>query len=485
MTATISPSSFDYAKTLDFIAFMALSRLYPDNDAIAEYSVGRGLYITVKDRYLTADDLTRIEEEIRSIAESKLPIREEFWSREKAIAYFRGHNRPDKAELLSRLHIPEIRVYRCEEYVDDLYDDILPNTGMIKAFGVISFFPGFVLQMSASGNVNKVSRFNVLPKHLLAFALADQWGKLTRLQNAADFYKACENHGMRNYIRVNEVLHDEEIGTLADQILHSGKKLVMIAGPSSSGKTTFAARLGIHLMVRGKRFIRLSLDDYYRNRCDLAPDADGKIDLESLNALDVPLIFTQLSALIKGEEVEIPRFNFNTKRREDKGIPTRLGENDILIVEGIHGLNPALVERGKAFLVFISPLTCLNLDNHNRIHTRDIRLLRRLVRDRQFRGTPPEATLNMWSSVKDGEDRWIFTYQEMADFVFNSALNYELPILKKYAYPMLLSCDPNLPNVRHLLKLLEKLPDLDDELLDEIPPLSLLREFIGGCTVEK
>ena len=309
--------------------------------------------------------------------------------------------------------------------------------------------------------------------------------------HASDLAELAERRRLRQFIRVNEALHDQAIGDIARQIVDGGKRIVLIAGPSSSGKTTFAGRLGIHLTVLGCRPVQISLDNYYRNRDTLPREADGSVDLEDIQAIDVPLLREHLTRLLAGEEVEIPRFSFQTARREEHGVPLRLEPGQTLIIEGIHGLNPALsghLPQGVIHRVFVSALTCIDLDDHNRIRTTDVRLLRRIVRDHQFRGTSPEETLRMWQSVRRGEEKWIFPYQELADSVFNTALHYELPVLKRYAFDLLRQVTPGtMEDVmsQRLRKVLHYFPEIDPELLDEIPPLSLLREFIGGSTMDK
>ena len=265
----------------------------------------------------------------------------------------------------------------------------------------------------------------------------------------------------------------------------------MIAGPSSSGKTTTTGRIAIALRVLGYQPAMISLDDYYIDRELLPVEPDGTIDLEALHTIDVPLFREHMIRLLNGETVEIPRYSFQTGRRREQGVPLRLEPGQPVLVEGIHGLNPALVEgvpETAIHRVFVSALTCMNLDDHNRIRTTDVRLLRRIVRDNQFRSTPPEDTLAMWPSVRRGEETWIFPYQENADSIFNTALHYELPFLKKYAYGLLRAIPPESPHylaARRLVKMLNYFTTAPADILDEVPPLSLLREFIGGCTIDK
>ena len=299
-----------------------------------------------------------------------------------------------------------------------------------------------------------------------------------------------ENGSLRNFIRVNEALHETAIDEIARKIHEQNKHVALVAGPSASGKTTFAARLAVHLQMYGHPSRRISMDDFFINRDDLPIQLDGTRDFETIEALDVKLLADSITGLLNGEEVFMPGYDFESGEKDYLTPPTRLEPGEIIILEGIHGLNPKIIEMLPAdeiYRIFASALTCLNLDDHNRIRTTDVRLLRRIVRDQQFRGYAPEGTLGMWPSVRRGEEKYIFKYQENADSMFNTALHYELPILKLFAYKLLKDVPVDSANyllARRLIKALNYLPDVDHSLLDEIPPLSLLREFIGGSTFE-
>ena len=300
-----------------------------------------------------------------------------------------------------------------------------------------------------------------------------------------------ETNQLRNFIRVNEALHESAINDIARKIHERNKHIVLVAGPSSSGKTTFAGRLAVHLQMFGHASRRISMDNFFINRNDMPLQLDGTRDFDSIDALDIKLLSDSLTGLLNGEEVFMPNFDFTSGEKDYLTPPTKLQPGEIIILEGIHGLNPAVSETLPAdeiYRIFASALTCLNLDDHNRIRTTDVRLLRRVVRDNQFRGYAPEVTLEVWPRVRNAEEKYIFTYQENADSMFNTALHYELPILKLYAYDLLKDVLPESPNyllARRLIKALNYLPEVDPEILSEIPPLSLLREFIGGCTMEE
>ncbi|NLD52918.1 MAG: hypothetical protein GX650_08460 [Clostridiales bacterium] len=324
---------------------------------------------------------------------------------------------------------------------------------------------------------------------MAAFAHSNYWCDVLGCSMAADLNDLIASGGFRDFIRVNEALHDKSLAELAQDIINRDARAIFIAGPSSSGKTTFANRLSIHLRVNGYRPMLISMDDFYRDRASLPLEADGRPDLEALDALDVPRFKQVLHSLLEGRETIMPRFNFITGQSENYPKPVRIDHMQPLIIEGIHGLNPALHEGFDPKVIcriYISLLTSLNLDTHNRIRTTDSRLLRRIVRDYQFRNTRPEDTLLMWDSVRRGEERWIFPYQEQADFVFNSALHYELPVLKTISYDILRQVPQDHPQYikcNRLLKILNYMLPVDDSAISEIPPLSILREFIGGNTL--
>jgi len=318
------------------------------------------------------------------------------------------------------------------------------------------------------------------------YAEANENSRILQCESAADLNDIIAGGDARTFIRVSEALQDRAIAQIADRIVARGARVVFIAGPSSSGKTTFANRLSIQLRVSGKRPVAISLDNYYRNREDVPLGPDGKPDLECLESIDVPLFNEQLIDLLDGREVEVPKYSFYTKRREPQGKRMQVSHDDILIVEGIHGLNDKLsadIPSELKYRVYVSALTQLNLDCHNRIRTTDVRLMRRMVRDHRTRATSALETMQMWDKVREGEEKYIFPFQERADVMFNTSLLYEIAVLKKYAYPMLHGIGKDSPyytRSRRLCKFLHYFKDLSDE--DEIPPTSILREFIGGCT---
>ena len=481
-----------YERSLRFVALLAFRRLMPGQAVRIEYSVGGGVFLHTPGHELTAEEVTAVEAEMRRIVAEDLPFDKQEWSLDDAIAYFEEDGQADKVELLKRRTVPFFNMYSCGEMSEYFYGAMVPSTGYVKSFGV-QHLPGRGMAL-LTADPEKPGCHAVYidrPKHLRVFDQSARWCSILGAQNAPDIHRMLETKQFRAFIRVNEALHDKAIADIADTIARKGSQLILVAGPSSSGKTTFTGRLAIHLRVLGLQPVMISLDDYYINRAELPREADGSVDLEALHTIDVPLFREHMQRLMAGETVEIPRYSFHTGSRLPKGVPLRLAPGQPVLVEGIHGLNPALVagiDDKYIHRIFVSALTCLNLDDHNRIRTTDVRLLRRIVRDNQFRSTPPEETLAMWPSVRRGEETWIFPHQERADSMFNTALHYELPVLGHYAYKLLRAISPESPHyltARRLVKMLNYFPDVPESVLEEVPPLSLLREFIGGCTMEK
>ena len=394
----------------------------------------------------------------------------------------------DKINLFSFRKLDHIDMYTCRNYSEYFYGAMLPDTGRVKVFGVKLNAPGLILQLPAPSAPWQIAPGAHLPKHLNAFQESSRWCRILSCTNVADLNQMILSGRFREFIRINEALHDKSIAEIADGVQRSGSRIVMISGPSSSGKTTFANRLCIHLRVLGMTPRLISLDDFYLPKDRIPVKADGSLDFEDLHALDVSLIKTSLSALLSGKQVELPVYDFSSKT-DRKPVPLSLGPQDILVLEGIHALNPELrtdLSSHRISKIYISELTCLNLDDHNRIRTTDARLLRRIVRDYQFRGSSAINTLNMWKNVREGEEKWVFPYQEQADFVFNSVLHYELPFLRNVGYDILADIPPENPCyllARRLIKMLNYIVPAPQDTMNEIPPLSILREFIGGNTL--
>lgn len=480
-----------YERSLRFVMLLALRRLYPAAQVRIEYSVGYGVFVRLPGIDLHRQDIVRIENEMKRITEEDIPFKREQWSREDAIRYFEADGQADKVELLRHRPFANITMYSIGDMWEYFYGAMTVSTGYVRVFTLFELRGGFVLQLPNGTDFNKAAPYIYRPKHLAVFAQSADWCHILGINNVSDVTRMIENKKFRNFIRVNEALHEKAIDEIAEKIVAENRHIVLVAGPSSSGKTTFAGRLSIHLQTYGRASRRISLDNFFINRDQLPVLPDGTRDLEHFDNVDLKLLSEKISDLLAGEAVDMPVYNFVTGCREYTGELTKLEPDEILIIEGTHGLNPELVKSFPAYevhRVFVSALTCLNLDDHNRIRTTDVRLLRRIVRDMQFRGYSPDETLAGWASVRRGEEKWIFAYQEEADSMFNSALHYELPILKHYAYALLLEIKPDSPNfllARRLIKTLNYLPDPDEAILNEIPALSLLREFIGGSTIDE
>ena len=479
-----------YERSLRFVMLLALRHLYPLRQVRIEYSVGYGVYVHLPEVVLHRQDIVRIENEMRRLIDLDLKFEKKQWTREDAIAYFEEEKQMDKVDLLRHRPVPYFNMYCIDGMWEYFYGAMTVSTGYVSVFTLFELRGGFVLQLPAGSDFDHAAPYIYRPKHLEVFAQSAHWCEILGVTNVSDVSILIEQNHLRNFIRVNEALHETAIDEIAKKIHEQNKHVVLVAGPSASGKTTFAARLAVHLQMYGHPSRRISMDDFFINREDLPVQLDGTRDFETIEALDIKLLADSITGLLNGEEVFMPGYDFESGEKEYLTPPTKLEPGEIIILEGIHGLNPKVIDMLPAdeiYRIFASALTCLNLDDHNRIRTTDVRLLRRIVRDQQFRGYPPEETLSLWPSVRRGEEKYIFAYQENADSMLNTALHYELPILKFYAYKLLMDVPSSSPNyllARRLIKALNYLPDVDESLMDEIPPLSLLREFIGGSTFD-
>lgn len=477
-----------YERSLRFLFLLSMSRLYPDKKVRILNSVGYGVYLQVVGTDISQAMVRALEEDMRALVQENLPFLRETWSREEAIRYFEAKGWKDKAAILHYRPQNTIPMYRMGELCEYFYGVMLPSTGYIQAFSLKPHFPGLVIQFPAPHAPAVPAPYVPRPKHLRVFAQSQRWCGILGADNAVDVNEMVKTGRMRDFIRVNEALHDKSIAHIADEILKREARIVMIFGPSSSGKTTFTHRLAVHLRVLGQNPKILSLDDFYRDRVLLPLEADGQPDLEHVNALDVKYLTECLERILAGETVQMPRFDFKLGARSKQTNPMHLAANEPLLVEGIHGMNDSITSQLPEQLmygVYVSALPCINLDDHNRIRTTDVRLLRRIVRDMRFRGTSPVKTIQMWPSVRAGEEKWIFPNQEKADIMFNTSLHYELPVLKTLAYEVLQSIpreQKEYLTARRLLKILHYFLPVGEDVVAEIPPLSILREFIGDCS---
>ncbi len=472
-----------YRRTAQFVLFLAINRRWPNAVAKMNCTVGNGLYIKVDGvEDFSAKELRRV---VDGIISENFSLNRRRMPTEEAIAYFISRGENDKAELLTYREKKTIDLYESGDFADYYYGETAPRTGFLRSFDIIDAPNGFIFIFPDRREPDKVSPYHEMPNFFNVYTEGKRWGELMECETVADLNGHVKNGRIRELIRVNEAVHERRFSGIADMICERGAKVVLLAGPSSSGKTTSANRLATQLRGHGKMPILMSLDDYYIDRDKIAPGPDGKLDLEHINTIDTALFGEHVGALLRGETVELPSFNFKSGSREWTGRSLSLSESSVIIVEGIHGLNPTLVpkslDKNAIFRIYVSPLLPLNLDNHNRIASSYLRLLRRTVRDFRSRGASVEKTLAMWDSVRRGEERWIFPFQENADVIFNSSTLYELAVLKKYVYPLLKKIEPSsecYDQVRGMVKILNYVYEADVD--DEIPPTSIVREFIGG-----
>ena len=480
-----------YVRSLCFVLCKAVEDLYPNGSIVLEHPVSKGYYCRLQlDRTVGLDDVMRIKQRMKEIIVEDLPFERFEKHTTEVVELFRQKGMMDKVHLLETSGNLYSYYYTLGDTLDYYYGSLLPSTGYIHLFDLVKYYDGLLLQVPNREHPDKLEEVLKQEKMLEVLKEHRRWNQILGIGTVGDFNKACNDGYATELINVSEALQEKRISQIADEIFHRGQKgnpvkLVLISGPSSSGKTTFSKRLSVQLMANGLRPYPISLDDYFVNRVDTPKAENGEYDYESLYALDLEFFNSQLQALLSGEEVELPRFNFNTGIREMSGKRLRLDDNMILILEGIHALNPELTPQIPAeskFMIYVSALTTILLDNHNYIPTTDNRLLRRIIRDFKYRGYSAEETISRWPSVRAGEEKWIFPFQENADVMFNSALLFELAIIKDYAEPILRKVPNNRPEYSEayrLRKFLDFFVPLQDK---ELPPTSLLREFLGGSS---
>ena len=474
-----------YTRTAQFVLFLAIEQLWPKAEAKMSFTVGSGLYVKVSG----AEDFSAeaLRERVDKIVDEDIPLLSHRISTSEAIEYYKKNGLEDKARLLSYRSLPTFDVYSHGDYADYFYGEVAPSTGYLRSYDILEAEGGFIFVFPQKKSPDRVSQYKEQPGLFAVCNEGKEWGELMECETVADLNELVDSGKIRELVRINEALHEKRFSAIADMICERGARAVMLAGPSSSGKTTSANRLSIQLRVHGKQPILMSLDDYYVDRDKIAPGPDGKVDLEHINTIDTELFGQHLEMLLHGEEVELPYFNFKTGRREWLGHKLRLTDKSVIIVEGLHAMNPVLLPEGLdpslIFRLFVTPLLPLNLDNHNRIPSSYLRLLRRIVRDYETRGASVAHTLDMWQSVRAGEERWIYPFQENADVMFNSSTLYEIAVLKKHIFPLLTEVEPAdecYDQVRSVVKVLNFVHEADVDY--EIPPTSLVREFIGGNT---
>lgn len=490
---TSSSGMRTYVRSLFFVLVKAVEELYPQGSISLEHPISKGYFCKLHiDRTIGLDDVQRIKQKMQEIIAADIPYTRTECHTEKVVRLFEERGMPDKARLLDTYGQLYSYYYQLGDTVDCYYSSLVPSTGYIRLFDIVKYYDGLLLRIPNRENPTKLEEVVKQEKMLEVFQEYHRWNQILGISTVGDLNVACNEGHATDLINVSEALQEKKIAQIADEITHrdqDGKrvKLVLISGPSSSGKTTFSKRLSIQLMTNGLKPYPISLDDYFVNRNDTPLDENGKHDFESLYAVDLPFFEEQLTTLLNGGEVELPRYNFTTGKREMSGKKLRIDEHMILIIEGIHALNPALtphIPNENKYKVYVSALTTILLDNHNYIPTTDNRLLRRIIRDYKYRNYSAEETIARWPSVRAGEEKWIFPYQENADAMFNSALLFELAVLKDYVEPVLRKVPnrcPEYSEAHRLLRFLNYFVSVQDK---ELPPTSLLREFLGGSSFQ-
>lgn len=490
---TSSSGMRTYVRSLFFILVKAVEELYPQGSISLEHPISKGYFCKLHiDRTIGLDDVQRIKQKMQEIITADIPYTRTESHTEEVVRLFEKRGMMDKARLLDTYGQLYSYYYQLGDTVDCYYSSLVPSTGYIRLFDIVKYYDGLLLRIPSRENPTKLEEVVKQEKMLEVFQEYHRWNQILGISTVGDLNVACNEGHATDLINVSEALQEKKIAQIADEITHrdqDGKrvKLVLISGPSSSGKTTFSKRLSIQLMTNGLKPYPISLDDYFVNRNDTPLDENGKHDFESLDAVDLPFFEEQLSTLLNGGEVELPRYNFTTGKREMSDKKLRIDEHMILIIEGIHALNPALtphIPNENKYKVYVSALTTILLDNHNYIPTTDNRLLRRIIRDYKYRNYSAEETIARWPSVREGEEKWIFPYQENADAMFNSALLFELAVLKDYVEPVLRKVPnrcPEYSEAHRLLRFLNYFVSVQDK---ELPPTSLLREFLGGSSFQ-
>ena len=484
---TSSSGSRAYTRTLFFVLCKAVQDIYPATDVVIDIPVSNGFYVDIRlGRPVVDEDVNIIRRRMQEIIDAKMPIRRFTVPTEEAVALFQEKGDVEKVKLLKTSGSIYTTYYKIGDYVDYYYGTLLTNTSQLYLFGLEKYYDGMLLRIPSLKNPDVLGEMTRQDKMFEIFKEHHRWQSILGIRTIGDFNQAIDANHATDIINISEALQEKKIAKIAEEIAsRKGVKLVLLAGPSSSGKTTSCKRLSIQLAVNGLKPLQISLDDYFVDREKTPKDASGEYDYESIYALDLDLINEQFNALFRGEEVELPKYDFQSGKSKKSGNRLKMTDNNVLVVEGIHALNPELtahIPQEQIFRVYASALTTILLDNHNYIPTTDNRLLRRIIRDYKYRGVSAQETIHRWPSVRAGENKWIFPFQENADAMLNTAMLYELAVIKTQAEPLLQQVPENCEEYAEAYRLLKFLKYFKGIPYNNLPPTSLLREFLGGSS---
>lgn len=484
---TSSSGSRAYTRTLFFVLCKAVQDIYPATDVVIDIPVSNGFYVDIRlGRPVVDEDVNIIRRRMQEIIDARMPIRRFTVPTEEAVALFQEKGDVEKVKLLKTSGSIYTTYYKIGDYVDYYYGTLLTNTSQLYLFGLEKYYDGMLLRIPSLKNPDVLGEMTRQDKMFEIFKEHHRWQSILGIRTVGDFNQAIDANHSTDIINISEALQEKKIAKIAEEIAsRKGVKLVLLAGPSSSGKTTSCKRLSIQLAVNGLKPLQISLDDYFVDREKTPKDASGEYDYESIYALDLDLINEQFNALFRGEEVELPKYDFQSGKSKKSGNKLKMNDNNVLAVEGIHALNPELtahIPQEQIFRVYASALTTILLDNHNYIPTTDNRLLRRIIRDYKYRGVSAQETIHRWPSVRAGENKWIFPFQENADAMLNTAMLYELAVIKTQAEPLLQQVPENCEEYAEAYRLLKFLKYFKGIPYNNLPPTSLLREFLGGSS---
>lgn len=484
---TSSSGSRAYTRTLFFVLCKAVQDIYPATDVVIDIPVSNGFYVDIRlGRPVVDEDVNIIRRRMQEIIDARMPIRRFTVPTEEAVALFQEKGDIEKVKLLKTSGSIYTTYYKIGDYVDYYYGTLLTNTSQLYLFGLEKYYDGMLLRIPSLKIPDVLGEMTRQDKMFEIFKEHHRWQSILGIRTIGDFNQAIDANHATDIINISEALQEKKIAKIAEEIANrKGVKLVLLAGPSSSGKTTSCKRLSIQLAVNGLKPLQISLDDYFVDREKTPKDASGEYDYESIYALDLDLINEQFNALFRGEEVELPKYDFQSGKSKKSGNKLKMTDNNVLVVEGIHALNPELtahIPQEQIFRVYASALTTILLDNHNYIPTTDNRLLRRIIRDNKYRGVSAQETIHRWPSVRAGENKWIFPFQENADAMLNTAMLYELAVIKMQAEPLLQQVPENCEEYAEAYRLLKFLKYFKGIPYNNLPPTSLLREFLGGSS---